>query len=93
MITLEAACLFGIRSHKFFVFRSIHKVQSSKLKVQNLIERCSLDGPGGGAEVVVATVLPVDVEQHELLETEGLHIGVIDDVEAEVEQFFVYSCL
>ena len=28
------------------------------------IKRCSLEGAGGHAEVVVATILPVDVEQH-----------------------------
>ena len=45
----------------------------------------------GGAEVVVTTVFPVDVEQHELLESEGLHVRMVDHVETEVEQRPVLS--
>ena len=41
----------------------------------------------------MGTVFPVDVKQHELLQTEGLHVRMIDHIEAEVEQILVENGL
>ena len=81
-----------LSSNSFFVVGK-KSVSLYSFNFQYSIERCSLYGSGGGAEAVVTTVLPVDVEQHKLLEAESLHVGVVDDIEAEVEQIFVESCL
>ena len=58
-----------------------------------LIKWSALDGAGAGAEEIVGTVFPVDVKQHELLQTEGLHVRMIDRIEAEVEQILVENGL
>ena len=46
---------------------------------------------GSGCLVLVvvlflSVLFPVDVEQHELMQAESLHVIVVDDVQAEVEQ-------
>lgn len=43
------------------------------------------------AEIGIAAVLPIDEEQHELLQTVGLHVLMIDDIETEVEQILVLA--
>ena len=50
-------------------------------------------GAGAGAEEIIDLVFPVDVKQHELLQAEGLHVGVVDHIEAEVEQILVETSL
>ena len=49
--------------------------------------------PGGHAEVVVARFFQLMKSRNELLQSQGLHVGMIDDVEAEVEEVLVPSCL
>ena len=36
-------------------------------------------------------LLPVNVEQYQLVKSEGLHIAVVDYIEAQVEELFVFS--
>ena len=58
-----------------------------------LIKRSALKGTSGASQTLVALVLPVDVEQHQLLQSKRLHIRVIDDVEAQIEQSLVLACV
>ena len=56
-----------------------------------LIKRSALESTRGHAQVVVALILPVDEEQHKLLQTEGLHVAVVNHVEAKVKQTLVFA--
>ena len=37
--------------------------------------------------------LPVDIQKHQLMQSESLHVAIVDDVEAQVQQVFVFAGL
>ena len=50
-------------------------------------------GAGGRGEITVELALPVDIEDDQLLESEGFHIGMVDHIETEIEQRLVFASL